>query len=293
MKEMKSTAIPLMGEGTKGSGGNARKFSVDMLLVAAGAVLAAASMELFLVPHQLLIGGATGLSMIIAYGIEIPLGIMLLLLNLPLLYWKVQKGHLRKPMLGIGGWLVFGLTTLLMHPVPGLAEEQLAAAVFGGAALGVGIGLVIRCGAFVDALSWLNPSEQKNPQLQIRLFIIMIHVVIILAAVSLYAFEQVLYSILATGVVWLTVQRLLGSASFEQALYIKTSHVDEVIQAVAESSSNTSTREPAGIRAREGASVLRYNLSRLEIVTVSEAAKSADPDAIIRVWRDETRAFRL
>jgi len=293
MREMKRSTIPVMGEGTDGPGGNARKFSVDMLLVAAGAVLAAASMELFLVPHQLLIGGATGLSMIISYGIEIPLGIMILLLNLPFLYWNVQKGHLRKPMLGIGGWLVFGLTTLLMHPIPGLAEGQLAAAIFGGAALGVGIGLVIRCGAFLDSLSWLDTSEQKKPQLQMRLLIIMIHVVIILAAVSLYALEQVLYSILATAVVWLTVQRLLGSASFEQALYIKTSHVEEVIQAVAESSGNASTRVPAGIRDREGASVLRYDLSRLEIVAVSEAAKSVDPNAVIRVWRNESRAFRL
>ncbi|GJM81074.1 hypothetical protein HMSSN139_35700 [Paenibacillus sp. HMSSN-139] len=62
--------------------------------VIAGALLASAGLELFLMPHGIVVGGVTGLSVLLALKTEMQLGLFLFLLNLPLLllYRKTFSG---------------------------------------------------------------------------------------------------------------------------------------------------------------------------------------------------------
>ncbi|MDO7907376.1 YitT family protein [Paenibacillus sp. JX-17] len=123
-----------------------------IILAVTGGLLASAGLELFLHPHQMIAGGVTGLSGLISHHTEAQFGVVLLMLNLPLLLWYFRYSrHLLLYVLP--GMLAFSGMALLLSPVPALSGHPLASALAGGALLGWGAGLMARCGGLLDSLS--------------------------------------------------------------------------------------------------------------------------------------------
>ncbi|UVI30870.1 YitT family protein [Paenibacillus spongiae] len=258
-----------------------KKPSVDLLFVVAGALLASVSIELFLAPNQLVVSGMTGVSMVLAYGLEIRLGILLLLLNVPFLYIGSRKLQKKRLLIGFYGLLVFGVASVLLHPVPGLTENLMPAAVLGGAVLGIGIGLVVRCGGFLDAAermgtAWLGRRYAL-------LLSIAANLAVLFAAWSLFGYEQLLHSAVATAVVIIAANRFLyGSSALERVIRIESGRLGEVADAIAAATGRVAVHLPA----RQGREATLYlEVSRLEETAIREAAMEADPEASINVTR--------
>ncbi|WP_040924877.1 YitT family protein [Saccharibacillus kuerlensis] len=110
-----------------------------------GALLIAAGFNLFLIPHQLLSGGVSGLSMLTAYFTPVSVSVMYFVYNVPLL---------------IAGWFLLGrrfsllsiisvaATTIMIALVPEsmVASDPIISSVFGGVLVGVGAGISFRVG---------------------------------------------------------------------------------------------------------------------------------------------------
>ena len=64
---------------------------VSFLLLTAGAVIAAFSLEEFLVPNNIFDGGITGVSMIIGNSSKIPLAALIAAINIPFLFVALKK----------------------------------------------------------------------------------------------------------------------------------------------------------------------------------------------------------
>ena len=56
---------------------------LSWVMIVAGAVIAAFSLEEFLAPNHIFDGGVTGISMIISHALPVKLGILVALLNIP------------------------------------------------------------------------------------------------------------------------------------------------------------------------------------------------------------------
>ena len=74
----------------------------DYLMLTAGALLAAAAVDLFLVPNDVVTGGITGAAMLLHTFFGTPVGLVTLLANIPLFVIGVRA---------LGG-IVFGARTL-------------------------------------------------------------------------------------------------------------------------------------------------------------------------------------
>ena len=121
---------------------------LDYFFIAAGALVQALAMRLFLIPGLLVSGGISGASQIINYFTKWPIGIMVLVGNLPLLVlgWRYlgEKRFAvaqRQPSFSFS---VFtdGLSYFL--PKEGATADKVLAALYGGVLLGIGLGLVYR-----------------------------------------------------------------------------------------------------------------------------------------------------
>ena len=64
---------------------------VSFILLTAGAVIAAFSLEEFLVPNNIFDGGITGVSMIIGNSSKIPLAALITAINIPFLFVALKK----------------------------------------------------------------------------------------------------------------------------------------------------------------------------------------------------------
>lgn len=99
--------------------------------------------NLFLLPHEILSGGVTGLAMILGLILPINAGIWLFILNIPVFIIGLMK--LGKEFVWNSIFSVL-ITSISMQYIPILkvADDPLLSAVFGGVITGVAIGFIVR-----------------------------------------------------------------------------------------------------------------------------------------------------
>ena len=119
---------------------------VEYLVLTLGSIIAAFALQQFLIPNTILDGGVTGIGIIIYKLTDIPLSILVLLINIPFIYIgyrNLGKHFLRRTIYSM---LVFSLFLSFFELFSPFTEEILLATVFGGAILGLGVGLIIKSG---------------------------------------------------------------------------------------------------------------------------------------------------
>ena len=94
----------------KGKIKNIKKIIKENFLTILGALIMAAGISLFLLPNQLSSGGIAGVATIIYYLFNIPMGITILIINIPLFLismYKLGKYFLIKSIVGTIALSVF------------------------------------------------------------------------------------------------------------------------------------------------------------------------------------------
>ncbi|HEX7556275.1 MAG TPA: YitT family protein, partial [Leptolinea sp.] len=128
------------------------KFSPAILLdygyLLAGAIIQALSMRLFLIPAQLVSGGISGIGQIVNSFTGWPIGLMVLLGNLPLflLGWRFLGGpkFALRTALAIVVFSFFTDAFFWIIPGEGVTHDLVLNCLYGGVLQGVGLGLVYR-----------------------------------------------------------------------------------------------------------------------------------------------------
>lgn len=167
----------------------------DGFFIILGIFAAAFGLESFLLPNRFIDGGATGISLLIAETLEIPLSILILLVNIPFVilgYKVIGKMFAIKTTIAI-----FGLAlALYLIDFPEVTQDKLLVAVFGGFFLGAGIGLSVRGGSVLDGTEILAIFLSRKLGTTIGDIIILINIFVFLAAAYLLSIETALYSML-------------------------------------------------------------------------------------------------
>ncbi|MBC2837926.1 YitT family protein [Robiginitalea sp. SC105] len=167
----------------------------DTGYIVLGIASAAFGLEGFLLPNRFIDGGATGISLLISGITDIPLAILIVVVNIPFLifgYRVVGRGFVVRAALAI-----LGLAgCLALFEFPEVTDDPLLVSVFGGFFLGAGIGLSIRGGGVLDGTEVLAIFLSKKLRVKIGDVIILINLLIFVAAAYLLSFEVALYSML-------------------------------------------------------------------------------------------------
>ncbi len=117
------------------------------LTIFIGSILVAIGVNVFLVPFELLDGGAIGISLIIHYAMGVKVGLIFLIVGIPIfmLAWKYYRSFFYN---GIHGMLLSSLFIDLLYPLNLIGRElvtdPLMSAIWGGLFIGVGVGLMLR-----------------------------------------------------------------------------------------------------------------------------------------------------
>ena len=120
------------------------------LMLFIGSVIAAAGLEFFLIPNQIIDGGIIGISILLSHLTGVSLSLFIIALNLPFLYLgykQIGKSFCIATLFSVvslAGWVAF------FHPIEELTHDYFLAATFGGVVVGIGVGLIIRYGGSLD-----------------------------------------------------------------------------------------------------------------------------------------------
>lgn len=167
----------------------------DGFFIILGIVSAAFGLESFLLPNKFIDGGATGISLLIAEVADVPLYILIMLVNIPfvILGYKV----IGKLFAVKTAFAILGLALVLFTiDFPEITQDKLLVAVFGGFFLGAGIGLSVRGGSVLDGTEVLAIYLSRKLGTTIGDIIILINILVFLAAAYLLSIETALYSML-------------------------------------------------------------------------------------------------
>ncbi|MCR8643870.1 YitT family protein [Paenibacillus sp. N1-5-1-14] len=204
---------------------------VRLLLIILGAVLAAIGLELFLIPHAIIVGGATGLSALLAYWTDMRIGFVLFMINLPFILLSYRK--ISRPFVSITiiSLFVFALSAIVLHPYPSLIEDAAIAAICGGISLGAGIGLVVRFGGSLDATE--NTIRSTSPaMLASGPRIKFMNTIILLSAGFLFGWTQALYSTVAYLLAVEMVSFVLNKLSLQRTIWIQSRYTEDICKAL-------------------------------------------------------------
>lgn len=109
-----------------------------------GTAVVAAAFQMFLVPNQIAAGGISGLGIILFYLSRIPVGLTILLLNLPLFVIAAKLFGARFIVRGLFGAISLAVLVEVFSFLPAVTGDLLLASLYGGIMMGVGIALVFQ-----------------------------------------------------------------------------------------------------------------------------------------------------
>jgi len=121
----------------------------DSFFILVGVLSAGFGLKGFLLPNMFIDGGVMGISLIIAELTEIPLSVLVVVINFPFLimgFSTISKQFALKSIIAI----VLLAISIHFIPFPIITDDKLLIAIFGGFFLGLGIGLAIRGGSVID-----------------------------------------------------------------------------------------------------------------------------------------------
>ena len=204
----------------------------DLILIFIGALLEAVSMRLFLVPAHLASGGISGLSQIINYYTGFPIGVMVLLGNIPLflLGWRFLGGPrfaLRTAIAVISFSVLVDVLKPFLPP-DGLTDDIVLNTLYGAVMSGIGFGLVYRgrgTSGGSDILGRILNHWKGIPISQS--YLITDSLIIFLAGLS-FSWENALYSLVMLYVSGIAAEAITQGSNVVRTALIVTACPEEV-----------------------------------------------------------------
>lgn len=250
----------------------------------AGAVLAAFALEQILVPAKIMDGGMVGISMIISQLSGLPLSILTVALNIPLVWIGSRKLHKSFLIKTVAAMIVFSVAlTLFERFRTHITDDKLLATVFGGLLLGVGVGLVIQGGGCLDGTEAVAMVISKKLSFSVGQIVLGFNIVIYLTAGILFGLDRALYSLLTYFIVSKVVDFVSTGMLQGKAVMIITDHGKEIAEDIYNTLGRTVTLiEGSGLISGEKV-VLYCVITRIELSTMKKIIEKDDYSAFMTV----------
>lgn len=249
-----------------------------------GASLVSVGLEIFLVPNQIIDGGIVGISIIASHLSGWTLGIFLFLLNLPFLiigYRQIGKTFAVSTLFGV---IIMSVGTTLLHPVPGLTDDPLLAAVFGGIILGIGVGLVLRYGGSLDGTEIVAVLLNKKTPFSVGEIVMFFNLFILGSAGFVFGWDHAMYSLIAYYIAFKMIDLTIEGFQESKAVWIiSDNHKDIGDALVARLGRGVTYLHGEGGYTGDEKKVVFCIITRLEEAKLKQIVDEVDPSAFLAV----------
>lgn len=262
----------------------------DYALLTVGALLSATAVRFFLVPNQVVTGGLTGVAQLLNTFIGTPVGVVVLILNIPLLIagWRYLGG-------AVFGVRTFYTVVVMSLAIDGLApfarpitNDPLLYSLYGGVIDGIGIGLVLRARGTTGGSDILARLIERRFGVQPGRSLLGFDTMVFTAALFSYGPEKILYALLVAFTASRAIDTVLAAGKGARQALIITSSPEPIRQAVLHRLGRGITQLEA-IGGYTGATrvVLLCVVARTEIGALKNIVSNVDPAAFVIIGEVE------
>ena len=261
-----------------------KKYVVQLLILAAGCAIMAVGTSFFLLPNKLSSGGFTGIATITYYLFGWPLGIVVFILNLPLLilgYFRIGKSFTGKALFGI---FLLSIFIDFFDRFPPLTTDRILGCIYGGIISGIGTALVLKSESSTggtDLLTYIIRSFELN----YRPSSLIVGIDIIIILINVLFFENIeigLYSAIAIYLTGKLIDIIFEGIYFTKMMFIISDKYDKIAREVGKKVSRGSTGIYAkGMYTNKEKMMLLCVGSRNEVAKIKSIALSIDSKSFI------------
>lgn len=257
---------------------------MKILGILTGSVIVAIAFNLFLIPHEILSSGISGLSIILGMITPFNAGIYNFLLNLPLLvigYLKLGRSFIINTIVSVVSISV----SLYFIPIHEIANNSILSSVFGGALVGLGIGIIFRSSGSSGGFDIIGMLLTRHKDFPMGTLLFGMNGIVILISGFLISWDSALntlVSIFVTGKVIDSVH----THHVKVTLMIITQKGEELRQHLLSNVyRGVTVIDSLGGYSNEKSKILMTVITRYELTEVKSLIHEVDPTAFVNITK--------
>lgn len=264
-----------------------RRAAIDYAVITLGVLMLALANDVFLIPNNVFSGGATGVALLINSYVPVPVGTLVLLINIPLVVLGI---------LFLGGWTFLARTTyavvvysLLLDYLRPLSErpvtsDPLLYTLYGGLLAGLGIGLVFRSRGTTGGDDIVAQLLYRFRGIPVNASIVAIDAVILALVGLRFGPEKALYALISAFAASKAIDAVLQGFRPARLAYIISETPDDIASRI-----QTVTGHGVTFLTGQGAytgrpyKVILTAVRQVELPVVTGIVREMDPAAFVIV----------
>lgn len=261
----------------------------NYIYIIIGTTILAAGVNVFFDANQLVVGGVTGLGIVInaysekMFALPIPLFLTNLVFNVPLLFLAYR--FLGKDFLGKTVFATIYLSVALIYTkwIPVFHGDMTLIAVYGGIVCGVGIGFVFRAmgstGGTDLAATILHRFYKHIPVSQA---IFVMDAVIIALGFFIFGAQKAMYAVISVFITSKCIGTMLEGMSFAKAAFIISDYAQEIAQILlSDMDRGVTALYGKGMYSGKEKEILLCVFSQREVTKVKQTVNEIDKNAFL------------
>ncbi|NJP36691.1 YitT family protein [Bacillus luteus] len=257
-------------------------YFVKLAIIVAASILLGFAFNVFLLPHEVLTGGVTGVAMIFGLMTPVNTGFWIIILNIPIVilgWMKLGKEFIINSIISVAVTSV----SMLYIPIVQITEDALLSSVWGGVLTGVGIGLIIRYYSSTGGFDVVGILLIKKWDIPLGGLIFALNSGVVVLSGFFFGWELALYTMLSIYITGIVIDRI-HTRHVKLNLMVVTSHGEELRRALLENLVRGITViDGQGAYSREEKKVLYTVITRYELEIIRNVLKEIDPDAFVSI----------
>lgn len=213
-----------------------KKIITEILGTILGAFVMAIGVALFLLPNQLSSGGVSGIATITYYLFNLPMGTVILCINIPLFLFSMFKIGKRFFVKSIIGTISLSVFIDILDRIKPLTNDRFLACIYGGILIGIGTAILLKVNSSTGGSDLVSYVARKyKPTIKTSNIIIMIDIVIVtLNMVFFREIEVGLYSAIAIYLMGKIIDILFEGVNFSKLIIIVSDKSEEISKQISE-----------------------------------------------------------
>lgn len=200
---------------------------LNYLFIITGSFLLAFGVIGFLSPNNIATGGTAGLAIVLHHLINWPIGVLMLVINIPLLLVSIKylgKKFAINTVICIGAISLFVELLTKLVSLPKLIDNLLLATLYGGVCVGIGLGFIFKGGASAGGGTILAKIITANTDFKTSTVIFVLDTAVIVSAGIVFrSVELALWSTISIYAASKLIDMVLVGAPNQKIVHISSS----------------------------------------------------------------------
>lgn len=259
-----------------------RAYMKRMLLMCIANIGYALTLRFFLAGNRIAGGGLTGLGIIVASFVDIPIGAFVLLVDVPIFIWAAFVKDRAYMITTVIAALVYSLTTDLFAFLPTLTNNLLVASICGGVSYGIFVAVMARADCSTggtDLLVKLLVTKLKSATLGTA-YLIVDGLIVVTSMVVFKSFELGMYAAIVIVLYSYVSDLIIRGFNRASIFYIITDRPEPVSEAImGEMDRGVTKLSGMGMYEKTERAVLMTVVRPREVYKIKDIVKRCDPRA--------------